>query len=353
MYIGLFCCNAKYVDNYALQTKVASYTKTRGLMKSARIISPGRFEVFDEKTPSPGDGKLLVRLLRAAICGSDLPYFSRSFDSTKYPFPPGYPGHECMGVVEESHNGSFKPGDRVMYYPTFLEGYREYHLADPSRLQKLPRDFDMNLLVMTQLLGAVAHCAFRIDRPYNRTVAIMGQGPVGLLFTSLMKNFGARRVIAVDPLEYRLGVARRMGADHTVNPEREDLTAAVSEMTDGAMADIVIEAYGQDVQVINACFDIARPQRPGGVLRHLPGRKAGAQFQRLFPQGTADGGLGGARPLRRLPVRTRHDHKEDHRRFTHRHPLAPLRGHPEGVRDCGEPGGRRRQGDSGVLRTHR
>lgn len=257
MYIGLFCCNAKYVDNYALQTKVASYTKTRGLMKSARIISPGRFEVFDEKTPSPGDGKLLVRLLRAAICGSDLPYFSRSFDPTKYPFPPGYPGHECMGVVEESHNGSFKPGDRVMYYPTFLEGYREYHLADPSRLQKLPRDFDMNLLVMTQLLGAVAHCAFRIDRPYNRTVVIMGQGPVGLLFTSLMKNFGARRVVAVDPLEYRLGVARRMGADHTVNPEREDLTAAVSEMTDGAMADIVIEAYGQDVQVINACFDIA------------------------------------------------------------------------------------------------
>ncbi len=229
-------------------------------MKAARIISPRKFEVFDEKEPDLPDGKVLVKLERAALCGSDYPYFQYDFNPASYPLPPGYPGHECCGVVYKSRSAQFREGERVMYYPPALDGYKEGHVADPARLQRLPAEssIDINILLMTQVLGCVSHAVFRIDRPYGQNVVVMGQGPIGLLFTAQMKRQGARRVIAVDLLDYRLDAARRMGADETINPGKEDLDARVKELTGGMMADIVIDAYGQKSEVINRCFDVAR-----------------------------------------------------------------------------------------------
>ncbi len=227
-------------------------------MKSAKIVSPRRIEVTEENIPAVGNDMVLVRLQKAALCGSDLPYFSNSFNPASYPFPAGYPGHECMGVVEESKNGLYAPGDRVMYYPPRLDAYKEYHVADPARLQKLPVDGDTNILLMTQLLGAVSHCVFRLDSPYDKNVVVVGLGPVGLLFVSLIKNLSPRCVIAVDPLEYRLDAARRMGADQVINPSKTDPVKAIGDITSGAMADIAIDAYGQQSSVINTCFEFAR-----------------------------------------------------------------------------------------------
>lgn len=227
-------------------------------MKSAKIVSPRAFQVTEEDIPEVADNTVLVRLQKAALCGSDLPYFNNSFKPESYPFPSGYPGHECMGVVEESRSASFAPGDRVMYYPPRLDAYKEYHVADPGRLQKLPAQGDANILLMTQLLGAVSHCVFRLDSPYKKDVVVVGMGPVGLLFVSLIKNLSPQNVIAVDPLAYRLDAARRMGADHTLNPSATDPVKAIRDITSGTMADIVIDAYGQQSSVINTCFEFAR-----------------------------------------------------------------------------------------------
>lgn len=230
----------------------------RESMKSAKIISPRKFVVIDEDVPSPDSDKILVRLLKTAICGSDLPYFNNSFNPQSYPFPSGYPGHECMGIVEHSPNGRFRPGERVMYYPVFLDGFKEYHIADPSRLQKLPDDGNADVLLITQLLGAVSHAMFRIDNPSGKTVIVLGAGPVGLLFIALLKNFGARNIIAVDPLEYRLKTAAVMGADRCINPSTVDTVSSVKNITGNEYADIVIDAYGQDTRVINTAFDCAK-----------------------------------------------------------------------------------------------
>lgn len=228
-------------------------------MRAARIAGPRRFELLDEKIPSIEEGKVLVRLLKTVICGSDLPYWGETYSAESYPLPPGYPGHECLGVVEDTADGQFQKGDRVMYYPAILlDGYKEYHLTTPERLQKLPSDGDLNVLSLTQILGCVAHGAFRIESPYNKSVVIMGQGPVGLLFTALMKNFGARKIITVDPVEHRLKVSADMGATHGLNPENEDIIKSISDITDGKLADIVIDAYGRKVEVVNKCFDVAR-----------------------------------------------------------------------------------------------
>lgn len=227
-------------------------------MRAARIVAPKKIQVAREKKPDMQDGSVMVRLEKTVICGSDFPYFSMEFAPESYPLPAGYPGHECLGTVVQSDSDKFHDGDRVMYYPTALDGYKEYHVNTPDRIQKLPDMGDPNILVMTQLLGAVAHCVFRIDSPYNQNVVIVGQGPVGLYFTALMKNFGARRIIAVDPLEYRLKTAKVMGATEVLHSGKDDIIRSVSDITDGNMADIVIEACGQNLDAINLSFDLTR-----------------------------------------------------------------------------------------------
>ncbi len=226
-------------------------------MRTARITAQNTFSIMKESVPRIKEGEVLVKLKRAVICGSDFPYFYMKHPDAAYPLPAGYPGHESLGEVAESKSELFREGDIVMYYPTDLDSYKEYHANSASRLQKLPGGIDLNELVMTQLLGAVAHCAFRIDKPYNKTVAIAGQGPAGLLFTSLMKNFGAKKIITVDPLDYRLEVSKQMGADYTINPDSVNLEESIKEITNGAMVDIVIEVWGQNLRSINQCFDIA------------------------------------------------------------------------------------------------
>ncbi len=229
------------------------------MMKAARIVAPEKFEVFDEPEANLPDGMVMVRLSRAALCGSDYPYFYSNFPATSYPLPAGYPGHECCGVVYKSRNPLFREGEKVMYYPPFLDGYKECHIADPLRLQKLPDcEVPLNQLLMTQVVGCVSHAVFRIDRPYKKSVVIMGQGPIGLIFTALMKLHGASLVIAADVLNYRLEIAKQMGADCTINPEKENAREVLKELTGGEMADIVIDAYGQKSEVINECFELAR-----------------------------------------------------------------------------------------------
>ncbi len=227
-------------------------------MRSAQIISPRTIKITDVPVPDVPDGMVRVRLTRAALCGSDYPYFSVTYKDSSYPLPPGYPGHECMGVVDASRASGFAVGESVMYYPPGLDSYREYHVAPPERLQKLPVGPDPSILCMTQPLGAVYHAAFRIDRPYNKHVVIMGQGPMGLLFTAVMRSFGAKRIFTVEPLAWRREASLRMGADRAIDPAAENVETVVHDLTGGVMADIVIDAFGQDVAVINRCFDLAR-----------------------------------------------------------------------------------------------
>ncbi|MCX7679756.1 MAG: zinc-binding dehydrogenase [Spirochaetes bacterium] len=228
-------------------------------MKAARIVSPRKFEIFDEKISDLPEGMVMVKLTHAALCGSDYPYFYNEFPSPSYPLPAGYPGHECCGVVLKSKSPFFDEGDRVMYYPPHLDGYKECHIAEPLRLQKLPDcEVPIKTLLLTQVVGCVSHAVFRIDRPYKKSVVIVGQGPIGLIFTALMKRHGASQVIALDLLDYRLEIAKKMGADFVINPAREDAHEKVKALTEGLMADIVIDAYGQKSEVINMCFELAR-----------------------------------------------------------------------------------------------
>ena len=226
-------------------------------MRAAQIIAPRRVEIIEEEIPEPVDGKILVRLEQAAICGSDFSYFRDKHPDTAYPFPPGYSGHECVGVVEHSNSSSFREGDFVLVLPPHMDGFKEYQAIAEDRLLRMPREKETSTMLMTQLLGAVVHCCRRIGHVWGKKVVVIGQGPVGLLFNSMLKNMGATDIIGVDILDYRLRMGHEMGATHTVDASQTDVAETITDITEGEMADLVVEANGLE-ETINMCFELAR-----------------------------------------------------------------------------------------------
>jgi threonine dehydrogenase-like Zn-dependent dehydrogenase len=93
----------------------------------------------------------------------------------------------------------------------------------------------------------------------GRRVVIIGQGPIGLSFTDFVSRAGARQVIVADKHDYRLDMAKRLGATHTINAAREDIVEAVAEYTKGAMADVTVEACGRP-EAAHYVFETMRMQ---------------------------------------------------------------------------------------------
>jgi threonine dehydrogenase-like Zn-dependent dehydrogenase len=97
-----------------------------------------------------------------------------------------------------------------------------------------------------------------------KDTVVMGQGPMGMLIAHALSNLGAKTVIALDRLDYRLQVSPRMRATHTVNVDREDPVEAVRRITEGRMADLAVEVVGHQQETVNTCMDLVK--RGGTIL---------------------------------------------------------------------------------------
>ena len=211
-------------------------------MRAAQLVQPRAWELIEVDRPEASNGNMLVRLERAAICGTDMPSFSGVHPS--YPLPPGDTGHEGMGIVEACPSGRYAEGERVLLSHFDRGLFQEYVLVRDEGVVRLPADGRPEVVLMSQLLGTVIHCFYKLGNLINKDVVVIGQGPVGQLFNACLRNLGARRIVAVDPNRHRLRVAERMGATHAVDPSAEDVRAAVTELTGGEMADCAVEAVG-------------------------------------------------------------------------------------------------------------
>ena len=228
-------------------------------MRAARIVGPGRFEFIDIDPPQVQEGEVLVRLHSLSVCGSDLRVFDRVLPEEEYPLETGRSCHECAGVIEESHSDDYKVGQRAIVLPIGSTGLAEYVAVPASRVIPLPDEGDLAQLVMCQHMGTVMYSCDRIGSVIGKRVMILGQGPIGLNFTYWMAKLGARQVIVTDLYDYRLDAAKKLGATHTINASREDVPAAVEEITQGEMADVVIEVAGQP-ETVNQMFRVLRLQ---------------------------------------------------------------------------------------------
>jgi threonine dehydrogenase-like Zn-dependent dehydrogenase len=213
-------------------------------MKAARLVGPRRFEFEDvEMPPDPKPGEVLIRNEYFSVCGSDLRTYDRLLKEEEYPLGPGAPCHEQVGIIEKSMVEGLNPGQRVIALQA--GGLKEYTTIAGFRAVPVPMDDDGSKWVLCQPVGTVLFAVTQIGHLLGKRAVVIGQGPIGLSFTDFLVRGGCRDVIVVDKLDYRLDIAKKLGATHTLNPTRDNVVAAVAEITGGQMADVAIEAVGR------------------------------------------------------------------------------------------------------------
>ena len=214
-------------------------------MKAGQLTGPRRMDLVDVEEPSPREGEALVRLEKISICGSDIRPFAAVLDEARYPMHPGRPTHECAGVVEESYCDEYNVGQRVIVFPYAEGGFREYLAVPPQNLVALPDEGSLDTWIMCQPMGTVLYSVSRIGDVIDKNVVVLGQGAIGLSFTTFLSGMNCRELITVDLEDYRLDMSKSLGATRTLNPRYENVLDAIQDLTGGEGADVVIEAAGE------------------------------------------------------------------------------------------------------------
>lgn len=223
-------------------------------MRAAFVPEPNRVEVGDFPVPvASADGELVVRMIRASVCGSDVHVVFHGFHHEEKLGAPGYPGHEGIGEVVESRSSRIPVGTMVLTVPPgYLGGcFAEYQLLTDAYVVPVPADGDLPRLLLAQQYGTTLH-AMRAFLPgvaagaARGTVAIYGAGSAGLFFLQQAARLGYERILISDLNRERLEIAERLGATRVVHAPHEALVDAVLADTGGVGANLVIEAVGLD-----------------------------------------------------------------------------------------------------------
>lgn len=242
------------------------------MMRAAVYLGDCQMGIREVPVPEPGRGEVLIEMKRAAICGSDLHRYRRpkSFFEGKGLW---IAGHEPSGLVVEVGEGCerVQVGDRVTVYHYLScghcehcrAGYLQYcaerrplgHPNSPGSDADYMAVDERNCLLLPDALtyedGAFIACiagtgfsAMRKLRPNGEdTVAVFGQGPVGLTGTVMAKALGAR-VIGVDLAQERLALSTALGADAVVDAGDGNTAETIRELTDGKGAEAALETSG-------------------------------------------------------------------------------------------------------------
>jgi threonine dehydrogenase-like Zn-dependent dehydrogenase len=251
-----------------------------------------RVEERDDPTiEQPSDA--IIRVAAACICGSDLwPY--RGTDAVTQPTPMG---HEYVGVVEQVGDdvtnvkvgdfvvGSFFASDNtcqicragyqshcVHRVPVGALGTQAERLRVPladgtlvaAPATPTPKQV-RGLLAASDVLGTGWFAAVAAEAGPGKTVAVVGDGAVGLLGILAAKQLGAERIIAMSRHADRQALARRFGATDIVEERGDAGVAAIKDLTDGLGAHSVIEAVGTQESMMQAI----RATRPGGHVGYV------------------------------------------------------------------------------------
>lgn len=240
-------------------------------MKAVYYVGDDHMELRDIPVPEPKPDEYLIRIDACGVCGSDVEGF---LGKTGRRIAPMIMGHECAGTVAEVPvDGRIRIGTKVAIFPKFYCG-----TCDTCRQGKV------NLCPKADFLGVMAYDGAMTEYvtvkeayllPYEgigadeaslaepaavafngvsklsdqqiqaaKYILVIGAGTIGLLAMLWLKYRGARHVIVSDATDFRLDLARRMGADAVVNPTKCDFVTVISELTDGEMCDISVEAVG-------------------------------------------------------------------------------------------------------------
>jgi L-iditol 2-dehydrogenase len=240
--------------------------------------------------PSIGPGEILVRVEACGICHTDL----KKIEFNLLPAPRVF-GHETAGVVAGVGAGvtRFRPGDRVIAFhhipcrqcfycehklyaqcPGYKRvgitagygepaggGFAEYvRVMDwivRDGVEKVPAGVSLDCASLVEPINTCLKAVVQVDPQPRETVAILGQGPIGLMFTMLVKRSGAR-IFTTDTFSTRRELAVRMGAESSFDPRDTSFESAVRKATGGRGADLVIVAVSAR-GIVEQAMRISRP----------------------------------------------------------------------------------------------
>ena len=218
-------------------------------MRAIEFVGPGQIRLRDDlPRPEPGPGEVLVQCSHVALCGTNMgPYLADGrWANPEIPRPPGWYGHENVGTIVASRAVGWEPGTPVLAHPDDYNGFVETIRAKPAGLARLPANTtDLAAMVVAQPLATALRAMARTGPVINQCCAVVGQGPMGLVFTHLLGRMGASQIIAVDRVAWRLRWARRFGATAVIDSSRENVPQVVRELTGGQMVDFCVEAVGR------------------------------------------------------------------------------------------------------------
>jgi len=279
------------------------------MMKAAVFVEKNRIEVVQKPIPNVGPNDALIRITTTTICGTDVHILKGEYPVTK-----GLTiGHEPVGVIEKLGSAvqGYTEGQRVIagaICPNFnsyaaqdgapsqdgsylipqglcgchgfkaTAGWRFGNLIDGTQaeyvlvpdaqanLAPIPDGLtDEQVLMCPDIMSTGFKGAENANIRIGDTVVVFAQGPIGLCATAGARLLGASTIIGVDGNDHRLAIARKMGADLTLNFKNCDVVEEIMRITGGRGADSSIEALGTQ-----STFESAlRVLKPGGTLSSL------------------------------------------------------------------------------------
>jgi L-idonate 5-dehydrogenase len=266
-------------------------------MKAVVIHAARDMRIGEADTPALGPHDVQVRIRAGGICGSDLHYYQDGGFGTVRIREPIIPGHEIAGEVMQTGAAVTRvtPGDRVavnpsrpcgqcvfcldgkprhclemrffgsaMRFPHVQGGFREVLVCTEEQAVPLPEGLSVEMAAFAEPLAVCLHGAVQAGPLLGKRVLVTGTGPIGALALLVARHGGAREVVTTDLADAPLAIARRIGADLTVNM-RTDPTGLDRFQADKGYFDVVFEASGSGAALASA-IGVARP---GAVIVQL------------------------------------------------------------------------------------
>ncbi|MBZ9750165.1 NAD(P)-dependent alcohol dehydrogenase [Deinococcus sp. HMF7604] len=266
--------------------------------RTAVLSGPRTLGWTTRSVPAPGPREVRVRVRRIGVCGSDVHYYAHGRIGPFVVDGPLVLGHEVSGVVDAVGAGvtRVRPGDRVALEPgvpcrrctycqsgaynlcpemTFMAtppvdgALSEYVVWPDDYVYPVPETVSLDAAALLEPLAVGLWAARKGEVRPGSSVAVLGAGPIGCTTIMAAKAAGATTIIAVDLEDFRLDLARQVGATHTVNARREDALTLIREL--GAARDhLPLSHGGVDIAFETAGslpttrLTLAAP-KPGGV----------------------------------------------------------------------------------------
>jgi threonine 3-dehydrogenase len=241
-------------------------------MKSLNKLKPQKgLWLTEVEQPAIGPNDLLIKIKKTAICGTDLDIYKwGEWSQRRVPLPLTI-GHEFAGVVAQmgSEVTGFKIGDRVSGEGHLTCGYcrncragrrhlcrntqgigydktgcfAEYLSFPAGNTFRIPDNVSDEVAAILDPLGNATHTTLSFDL-VGEDVLITGAGPIGMMAAGIAKKVGARNVVVTDVYDYRLSLAKKMGATRVVNVQKESLHNVMKELGMKEGFDVGLEMSG-------------------------------------------------------------------------------------------------------------